>query len=805
MSEHLETDDSTLLNDFRDKRSDAAFTELVRRHLPLVFHVARRRLGSAALAEEAAQNAFARLAAKAAAVSHHPERLRAWLHRTAYFEASTLARKETRLSRLPIPPPSTTEPMNRPEIYDHLDEALSKLPELDRELVLRHCCGGEDYRRMAAEVGKSEAACQKRVERALGRLGQGLGAARSAGVVIAALATLNSKSSAMPAAERIAQAALQASSLTTNTVSAVTGFKLAACAVMVMAGAAAGWKTESKADSTREPMTVATVRTKSNRERTPVSISAPLPPRPAPVSRSLDQILESIQAGRLLPLVEYLPQASAADLQAIMAEDDTRDLSEGMGSFQLAHTLAAKRWAEIEPEKAFAYGVYRSTPLAARMLARWMAMDPGSAAEAFRALPRGERIAIARAMVDEDDRVAGKLAAADPSMAWVVAEERMSQPDLETEEQDAAARIARLVDSPGRAEPDEAETNKIRNAFFLVSLDDSAKAWKLAQSIPSEKLREEILAGLKPSSVDGLAPGQLRTEAVANDAGKRMDSDPESVIRQLSDAPPGPERDAIYQAVSSRLAGSDPWRLLKVTSSLNGFVGGGVDGTGGDLKLALEYAGRDDPRRALAELREIVARMDNFGGPNDLAKSLVIGWLQKDPVAAITWNAKAGISWDANDLRKALDKAQGGADLFLKLLASDDKSVQGMGRFGLSPFVDAALASGDASALLAKIPQPIADEMLKWNAASAIGKGNFDEGFRIAAMASETARSETILPQMALIAFRQDPPGAVAWLNSLVAADRQHAVAGLRTILSDPSGGGAELEKFQPFIQQLQP
>src|SRR6187402_2537595 len=96
-----DSDDHALLKDYCTARSEAAFTQLVQRHLPLVYHAALRRLGIPALAEEAAQNAFARLAVKIAAVARHPERLRAWLHRTAYLEACTIARKEHRLTRLP--------------------------------------------------------------------------------------------------------------------------------------------------------------------------------------------------------------------------------------------------------------------------------------------------------------------------------------------------------------------------------------------------------------------------------------------------------------------------------------------------------------------------------------------------------------------------------------------------------------------------------------------------------------------------------------------------------------------------------
>jgi len=105
-------DDRALLETFRASRSEAAFTELVRRHLPLVMQVARRRLPSRAVAEEAAQITFSLLATKIATVAGHPERLMAWLCRTAYLTAKGLARKEARLTKIPLPPPEPPAPMD---------------------------------------------------------------------------------------------------------------------------------------------------------------------------------------------------------------------------------------------------------------------------------------------------------------------------------------------------------------------------------------------------------------------------------------------------------------------------------------------------------------------------------------------------------------------------------------------------------------------------------------------------------------------------------------------------------------------
>lgn len=791
MSEHSDPDDHTLLADFRDHRSEPAFTELVRRHLPLVFHVAQRRLGSAALAEEAAQNAFTRLAVKAGAVARHPERLRAWLHRTAYFEACTLARKETRLSRLPIPhEPHLT--VNRPEIYDQLDDALSKLPELDRELVLRHCCGGEDYRRMAAAVGKSEASCQKRVERALARLGKGLGGPKTAGVVIAALAASSMKSQALPAAGRIAKVAIESSSTAGSAIGTISGIQVAACAAMILAGTAAGWKQDSTATAVRAPQRIAPV-TKANRDRAPVSVNAQLAPRQASPDRTLDEVLESILAGQLLPLVEYLPKASATDLQAIMGEDDLGNLSEGMGSFLAAHGLAAQRWVEIDPEAAFSYGVQRSTTLAAQMLARWMSQDPSAASAAFLGCSKWQRSKIARTMVTENDTAAGKLAAIDPSVAWIVTEERIYQPDPEAERQEATALISRMISGE---KPDDGQFMKMANAFFLLSHHDPESARKLAESIPWEDWRGIMLARISPGSTAGLPAGPMRSEALVLESAQHMASDPEAVIRQVTGMTPGAGRDAVFSAVSSSLAGSDPWRLISMVGSLEGYLAKG----GSDLVRALTFAGADDPRRALSAVPGIAAHLDVYGGPQEFAKAVLKGWLGKDPVAAIRWAADVGVFPNSEDL----GSAPGGAEPFLKLLESADEKLASIARNGLTEPLARAVANGEAAPMLARIPQPIADDMLKWQAWTAALSNDLPAAERIAALASDSARAKSILPMMALGALRHDPGRAIEWMNSLPQADRRHAADGLEKMFRE-STYGDDAEKFRPLLQHLQP
>lgn len=782
-------DDGTLLKDFRDTRSESAFTALVRRHLPLVFHVALRRLGSAALAQEATQNAFTRLAAKSAAVARNPERLRAWLHRTAYFEASTLARKESRLSRIPVIP--DPEPMNRPEIYDRLDEALNKLPDLDRELVLRHCCGGEDYRQMARVTGKSEAACQKRVERALARLAHGMGGARTTATVVAAFAASSVK---LPAAETIAAAALKQHAATGAVAGAISGAKVAAWAALALAGGAAGWKQDSGPPP--PPVIVHSAAAPSGISQGKSGGAAPeiaLAPRPVRMDRTLDEVLETILAGRLAPLVEFLPQATAADLRAIMAEDDIGDLSEGMGTFGTAHDLAARRWVEIEPAAAFRYGLSRSESLATRMLARWMETDPQAAAEAFLALPSIDRNSLASDMVQTHDEIADRLAAIDPANAWVIREQRLAYPDPEQ----AGRRVAGILEGRNPDQPEGAEADKVRSAFAELARRDPETTLARARLIPWPEIRALVLADLgHPPGSATLPPGEIRTTAVERETEELMKADPEAAIRRWQTAAPGAERDAMHQVVSEQLAGSDPWRFLELSASMKGSLP-----TSDAVGRSLSFASKSDPQRVLALLPGIAARYDSYNGARGFADDILAGWIETDTLGAIRWAGEAGIWLNSDDLGKSV----AAPETLLELFSDGNGSVRAMARGALHRHVEAGLADGSAQGLLEKIPRKAADDLLEWIAADASGRGSYDEAMAIAGLASAEAQKEKILPQMGFAALRDDPVAGIEWLKSLSKEDQQTVVEGIERKVSDPQYGGGDALEIREALELLTP
>ena len=88
--------DHDLLAAFEPGRGQAAFTELMRRHGPMVLRTCRRILGHGADAEDAFQATFILLARKSAPLRRDKRSLGGWLHRVAYQTAQDVLRKAVR-------------------------------------------------------------------------------------------------------------------------------------------------------------------------------------------------------------------------------------------------------------------------------------------------------------------------------------------------------------------------------------------------------------------------------------------------------------------------------------------------------------------------------------------------------------------------------------------------------------------------------------------------------------------------------------------------------------------------------------
>jgi len=168
--------DQELLQDYAQNCSDAAFAELVHRHIDLVYSAALRRLGDAHLAEDVAQGTFTALAQNAHSVARHPV-LTGWLHRTTQNIAANLIR--TNLRRQTREQEAVTmnqllssapDDANWQSIAPHLDAALDELESADRDMLMLRYFEKKSARDAAAQLGISEDAAQKRMSRAVERL-----------------------------------------------------------------------------------------------------------------------------------------------------------------------------------------------------------------------------------------------------------------------------------------------------------------------------------------------------------------------------------------------------------------------------------------------------------------------------------------------------------------------------------------------------------------------------------------------------------------------------------------------------------
>lgn len=223
------TDTRELLRQYAEAGSEAAFSELVHRHIDFVYSVALRRVhGDAHLAEDVVQTVFADLARKAKVLSPDVV-LVGWLHRHACYTASglvrTARRREARERKaLEMNTPDTTPDALPAEVTGLLDEGLNGLAEQDRHALLLRFFQGLDFRAVGAALGVSDDTAQKRVQRALEKLHRFF-LKRGVTLSVAALATMLSSQTVSAAPAGLA-AAVTSTALAGATVTGPLGLLL---------------------------------------------------------------------------------------------------------------------------------------------------------------------------------------------------------------------------------------------------------------------------------------------------------------------------------------------------------------------------------------------------------------------------------------------------------------------------------------------------------------------------------------------------------------------------------------------------
>ncbi len=164
--------DVQLLNLHRSG-DESAFPDLVRRHLPWVFGVARRRLRDSHMAEDVAQAVFILLHRKAPAFDADGAMIN-WLHKAAWYASENVIRQERRrkcreteaamLHTNQIPSDEWSE------LAPILDDLIEKLSHTDREAILLRYYRDLTFAEVGEQIGSSEEAARKRVERAVEKL-----------------------------------------------------------------------------------------------------------------------------------------------------------------------------------------------------------------------------------------------------------------------------------------------------------------------------------------------------------------------------------------------------------------------------------------------------------------------------------------------------------------------------------------------------------------------------------------------------------------------------------------------------------
>lgn len=201
----LEPPDIVLLRQYAEQASEAAFAELVKRHVNLVYSAALRKTRNPHAAEEITQAAFILLAKKARVLGKNTI-LSGWLYQATRLIAANFLRREIRRVR------REQEACMQSSIHETeseiwvlieplLEEAMGRLNQTELNAIVLRFFEGKSFQEIGAALGGSENAAKKRVGRALDKLRKFF-AKRGVGTttaVIAGLMAVNSVQAAPPA------------------------------------------------------------------------------------------------------------------------------------------------------------------------------------------------------------------------------------------------------------------------------------------------------------------------------------------------------------------------------------------------------------------------------------------------------------------------------------------------------------------------------------------------------------------------------------------------------------------------------
>jgi len=211
-----EANDMDLVREFARRSSEPAFTELVRRHINLVYSVALRYVGNPEDAQDVTQAVFIILAQKAAGLREKTV-LTGWLYETTRFTSARLLRTRAR-RQVREQEAYMQSTLNAAEtdgawrqLAPLLEEAMTRLTEKERTLLALRYYENKTGAEAAMAMGIRESAAHKRAARAVEKLRaffarRGIGI--SAGVLIGAVSANSVQTAPVALAKSVAAVAV---------------------------------------------------------------------------------------------------------------------------------------------------------------------------------------------------------------------------------------------------------------------------------------------------------------------------------------------------------------------------------------------------------------------------------------------------------------------------------------------------------------------------------------------------------------------------------------------------------------------
>jgi len=796
--------DSELLRRYAEDGDEAAFAEVVHRHVDLVYSAALRMTGGDThLSQDAAQSVFTLLAQRSRNLSRHPS-IVGWLYTTTRLSVRNFTRGERRrIAReqqaFAMQDTTTSPEYNWESLRPVLDEAVCRLNAADREAVLLRFFQNKSHREVGDALGLQEDAARKRVDRALEKLRAHF-ARRGVTVTSALLAGTISANSVQAApvglASALSGAALAGAGGTglmaalLKTISMSTKTKTILAAAIILAAVTSTFFQQWRISRLQAELAAApATRSPSAGKTGNAKALATTPASTADQIARLTKILiapDTDQVARSRQMLDFIESLAPGDIRAVL--DNFGKIPSSTQADWAKATLIS-RWAELDSLSALAWarvqptGANRAGDLVS-VFDAWAAKDTAAALAAINQV--NDTSARQQIMLN----TLGRMAARDPAAALAFVQRMpagqqaaygiifyawgMSNPTA------GASALANLPPSVSR--------NQAANMLacsWAQQDPQTALAW--ADSLPAGPLRTSVLNSilgpmdpqLAAANIDRLPGGPTRNGQIVGISTNWAIQDPAAALTWVDNVTTGQTHDQAVQGILAQVAQTDPTAAV-------GYLAQQTDPAVRDVaipQLAGTWA-NNDPDAALAWVQSLSAT--EGVARSEALKNVLRTWTVSDPASEAAY-IQQHLSNDPDFSTMAYQAANNWA------LGDPDAAMTWVGTLPPGP-VQQRAAGAVVGALASYNPQAA------WDMVSAQGSTNPGLDQTLSAVlkvwsSQDAAQAATMVNNVpagnardeaiAAIAdnwVKQDPLQASQWISTLPAGNaRDNAVANLIT------------------------